>query len=146
MNTNEKTGAKVLLPMLRSLAARRPRSLMEARRIAEYQADVLRPLLMPSGARLIQHLTDLVPVRITYVDDLPESGIAFWNHKRWNIHIRATDTPSLQRFTVLHELKHIIDHPLRRDHPELLTEQVWERVADHFAAHVLKRQPTVAAN
>jgi Zn-dependent peptidase ImmA (M78 family) len=57
-----------------------------------------------------------------------------------HIHIRASDPVDNQAFTVLHELKHIIDHPLRRRATEFSSVD-WEALANHFAMRVLTLSP-----
>ncbi len=74
---------------------------------------------------------------VDYLDTLPAQGISFWTTGQWRIHVRTNDPADVQAFTVLHELKHIIDHPLRRGTTGSLGNLDWEAVADHFAARVL---------
>lgn len=122
------------LTALRSLAAAPVASMTDALAVTERQACLLRDLLR-GKTDIAGHLTDLIPrIRIDLVDDIPVAGISFWDHRQWNIHVRAGDPGDAQAFTILHELKHIIDHPLRREHPDLFSDADWETLANHFAS------------
>lgn len=148
------TNDPILAPSAGPLAALRALALTPSEPLtgmlhnAECQAQLLRHLL-PIPANLNpHHLTGLIPsICVTYVDDMPSAGISFWGRQRWNIHVRASDPIDFQTFTVLHELKHIIDHPLRREQPDLFSELEWELLADRFAGEVLadERQPVAVS-
>jgi hypothetical protein len=124
---------------LRALAPQPSASVAEAFGAAERQAQLLRELLPRyPGNQIAGHLTELIPtIRVVYVDDIPVAGISFWGHGQWHIHVRASDPVDVQTLTVLHELKHIIDHPLRRNKPDLFSDDSWEVLAYHFAVFVL---------
>lgn len=133
------------LAELRTLAASPSGSMADALSVTKRQARLLRNLL-PEGAAIADAVTDLIPrVRIDFVDDIPLAGISFWGRRQWNIHVRASDPVEGQQFTILHELKHIIDHPLRREHPDLFSDADWEALANHFAMHVSVRQSVAVA-
>jgi hypothetical protein len=122
------------LTALRSLAATPVDSMADALAATERQARLLRDLL-PGDADIAEHLTGLIPrIRIDYVDNIPVAGISFWGQQQWNIHVRKGDPVEVQEFTILHELKHILDHPLRREHPNLVSDADWETLANHFAS------------
>lgn len=110
-------------------------SFADALRVTNAQAQLLRGLL-PTPARL----NDLFPsILVEYVDAIPVPGIAFWAESRWHIHIRASDSTRIRESTTLHELKHIIDNPLRRERSSMLSDIDWEVLANHFARRVLTR-------
>jgi hypothetical protein len=131
------------LVALRALTEQPSQSLTDLLHAADQQAELLQNLLPSAPGHILEHLTHLIPtIRIDYVDTIPVPGIAFWGNDTWHIHIRTNDPIDVQTFTGLHELKHIIDHPLRRQWPELLRDSDWEGVADHFAAGVLAGEST----
>jgi hypothetical protein len=131
------TGARTL-SALRALDTNRAWSLTGALETATRQAELLRELLPDAASQLASRLTDLMPsILVEQVDGIPVPSASFWAHGHWHIHIRASDVPDEQRFSVLHELKHIIDHPVRSQHPTLLSDGDWESAANHFATQVL---------
>jgi hypothetical protein len=145
MTTITKDDAPTLTPgsraltALRALAGEPSESLTGMLGAADRQAQLLRNLLPVLGDQIPTHLTELIPIiLIDYIDSIPSAGISFWARGQWNIHVRASDSVDCQTFTVLHELKHIIDHPIRRQQPDLIRDVDWEMLADHFASRVLK--------
>ena len=132
------TGA---LAALRALAVDPSQPTADQLQAVDRQAQLLRDLLPEAIDQLPSSLTDLMPsILVEHIDDIPVAGIAFWGNDHWHIHIRAGDPANAQAFTMLHELKHIIDHPLRR-RPNALRASDWEAIADRFAVQVLVREP-----
>lgn len=146
-------GATVLAS-LRALAPGRPLSLDEALQLAERQANRLLELC---GGASVPVPTSIVAgqPRITVEHDslLPTeaaSGCSDWDSQRrtWVISLNPTEPRRRQRFTVLHEYKHILDHPgpgiLPTDYPYQRSPA--EIVADYFAGCALmpKRLLTAA--
>ena len=131
-----------VLGMLRALVPQRPLTPGEALRIAELQAN-----------RLLQHFgieTNAVPeaivsqfprVRVVRERGLPVSGAAHWNGRHWIITVNADEPLCRQRFTLMHEFKHVLDHTtkdrLYHDRPFQSASEQAERVADYFAACLL---------
>lgn len=134
----------IVTPVLRTLRAVVPaRRLghLEALRVAEQQADLLRDTLGVTEdyfpVELIGHLPH---VTVATVDHLPVSGLTFWGDHHWHIHIRASEASPDRRFTTLHEFKHVIDHPYQGacyDARLSIAAAERELVADYFAACVL---------
>lgn len=118
----------------------------EALRVAELQAALLADLLNVDSRDLgEQHLAGLPRITVTY-EDIPVSGMSHWNGQTWVITLAKSDGPARQRFTLLHEFKHIVDHGhvarlYQGDRDRTSAEQA-EAVADYFAGCVLvpKRQ------
>ena len=81
----------------------------------------------------IETLEALPRLYLSYVDSLPVSGLSRWQGQTWRIAVAAEDPLGRQRFTALHEFKHIIDHT----HQQFLPQGMAERVADHFAGCLL---------
>lgn len=131
-----------LLANLRTLIPARPTDFSESLRIAEHQA-----------ARLLTHfgvrrwpvpetmLFELPRLVVEQRFNLPTSGCCFWETGRraWIVQINATEPYTRQRFTLLHEYKHIIDH----GRAEMLygndagSGERAERAADFFAGCAL---------
>ncbi|WP_255556421.1 ImmA/IrrE family metallo-endopeptidase [Tessaracoccus palaemonis] len=108
---------------------------------ARAQAERLREILGVTDHYFPTRLLDNVPhLRIEVVDDLPASGASFWGQGSWQIHVAATEPWLAHRLTILHELKHIIDHPRQSDvYDERAFVAYGERelIADYFAGCVL---------
>jgi Zn-dependent peptidase ImmA (M78 family) len=139
-NTNE--GVSVL-KSLRSLMPARVLSYPEALQRAEAQAHRLLTLHgISHGPVPIEIVTELPRLRVEQTYDLPVSGSAHWDGGSWVLTVNAAEFDRRQRFSVMHEFKHVIDHPTRHliqgDRLAKLTaEQIAEKVADYFAACVL---------
>jgi predicted transcriptional regulator len=127
---------------LRALAPHRPLPAWEARILAERQAAKLLALQgvrdLPVPELLIEHLPR---VDVVYRRSRSLSGSAKWTGGRWVIVVNANDTWGRQRFSLCHELKHVIDAPaeaaLYRDRGYAWAAVQRERAADYFAACLL---------
>lgn len=126
---------------MRSLTPHRRTSHLESLRLAAHQAAALRDLL---GVHTDRFDTDLVAslprVTVQAVANLPASGASFWGNGTWHIHLHADEPDTHRHFTVLHELKHIIDHPVQKnvyDERAFVVYGEREIIADYFAACVL---------
>lgn len=113
----------------------------EALRVAELQASKLSELLGCDAQDITEHeIAGLPRIMVTY-EDLPVSGTSHWNGDAWVIALSRGDGLARQRFTLLHEFKHIIDHGqalhlYRGDRKRTPAEQA-EAAADYFAGCVL---------
>lgn len=114
----------------------------QALRIAELQAtrfriltDQRRPLL-PTAA-----IADLRRIQVERMSPLPVSGATAWSEGRWLILLRASEPEGRQRFSLAHELKHILDHRfidvLYEGIPEAQRHDFIEQVCDYFAGCLL---------
>jgi len=76
---------------------------------------------------------------------MPFSGSSTWVKGRWVIELNADEAYVRNRWTLAHELKHILDHPfIDRLYPDLVrfdSGQRAERAADVFAACLLMPRP-----
>lgn len=126
---------------LRSLAPRRRMSHLESLRLAEAQANKLRDILGVTTDFFATQLVECLPrVLVRTVEDIPASGASFWGNGTWHIHIHADEPVTHRRLTLLHELKHIIDHPIQKyvyDERAFVVYGEREIIADYFAACVL---------
>lgn len=135
-NTNQPQGGPSVLATLRHLIPDRSLQLYEALRIAELQANRLLELTgnrdQPAGAELV---TRLPRIRVEY-RRLPTSGLSYWNGQHWVIGINRSEPETRQRFTLLHEFKHIIDHG-RTEQLYRNNARLAEQAADYFAGCAL---------
>lgn len=135
-----------ILKRLRGLTPTRACTFDEALGLAERQASRLNYIL--SGQRLSfqfggiteQHIAELPRIHVVY-EQLPVSGMSHWNGREWIICISRDDTTARQRFTLLHEFKHIIDHGhtehLYTGDKRTTPHEQAERAADFFAGCAL---------
>src|SRR3954464_10524333 len=107
-NTNEN---RSVLASLRSLIPiRRVVDYRDALMVAELQAARLLELTGNTETP-ISSLTIATLPRIRVVRrELPTSGMSYWDGRTWVIALNASEPSTRQRFTLLHEYKHIIDH------------------------------------
>ena len=141
-----------ILQQLRTLGANRPLSHNEARSITERQAARLRKLLDVEDDYIFPATTidDLPHITVT-LDHAPstdgramqESGITGWSpeDRSWHIFINPDHHVHRQRFSLLHEYKHVIDYPVYQTaYPATARashEERREAICDYFAACVL---------
>jgi len=141
-NSSTLASRQGVLRALRTLAIEPSESLTDLLQATDKQVGLLRNLLPGSPENILAQLTRLIPsIMIEHVDSMPVPGVSFWGNGSWKIHIRASDRLDVQVFAGLHELKHIIDHPLRRRQPDLLKAGGWEGLADYLAAGVVSWEP-----
>lgn len=142
-----------VLASLRALAPTQAMTLDEALRLAERQANRLLELCggptVPVPSSIV---TDQPRITVEHDPELPAhaaSGCSDWDkHRRtWVISLNPTEPRRRRRFTVLHEYKHIIDHPSPGIRPSRYAYQrpVAEIVADYFAGCVLIPKRLLAA-
>lgn len=133
------TEAKSLLARLRSLIPSEAVSERVALLVAEAQAARLRAAI-GSGYRFdTGRLASLPRLRLEK-RSLPTSGVTYWDGQRWRIAVNADEPSVRQRFTLLHEYKHVIDHGATARLYGTETAAQRERAeaaADYFAGCVL---------
>lgn len=119
----------------------------QAYAVAEKQVHLF---LQLSGCTQPHQISDAIAAlprfRIELIAELATSGNSEWTDNHWLIQIRSTEPPVRQRFTLAHELKHIIDDPLvGADHysNDLSQKQRShiESVCDYFAGCLLVPRP-----
>lgn len=128
------------LAQLRALVPERALDFHQALRVAELQATTLRRLTdAVDGAIGEDSITDLPRLRVVY-RQLPTSGMSYWDGRMWVIAINSSEPPTRQRFTLLHEFKHIMDHSrVNRLYgaPGAGADKRAEQACDFFAGCVL---------
>ena len=136
---SRKTSAVVAL---RRVMPDRPLRLAEAYVLAERQATRLLEVAHLQHAPVPDSVVSRLPrVRVERRMDLTRSGMTEWFEGAWRITINAAEPPFRQRFTLAHELKHVLDHPfLPRAYgsiPGTEPGELAERICDYFAACLL---------
>ncbi|MBA2715560.1 MAG: ImmA/IrrE family metallo-endopeptidase [Propionibacteriales bacterium] len=135
------TETRSVLASLRAMSPQRGASFTEALRVAELQAARLLELWdiqMPSvPSEIVSELPRVQVVRA----ELPVSGTSHWSGHAWVITLNEGEAWVRQRFTLMHEFKHIIDHGQTRHlyggDRRHSSEEQFELVADYFAGCVL---------
>jgi hypothetical protein len=140
---NTKTGNESVLRTLRALVPQRRLSYFESLRIAELQANRMLELFEIEGPLVPSELiTELPRVQVRVEDDLPVSGSTHWENGKWVITLNGSEPVARQRFSLMHEFKHAVDHTTRdflygHADDDAVASARAERAADHFAACVL---------
>lgn len=145
MHTTTTQPGGSVLASLRALASSHPMTLDEALRLAERQAILLLELCggptVPVPSSIV---TDQPRITVEHDPALPAeaaSGCSDWDSRRrtWVISLNPTEPRRRRRFTVLHEYKHIVDHPGPgiRSSRYAYQRPAAEIVADYFAGCVL---------
>lgn len=131
-----------VLAQLRGLMPNRPLNLVDARWVAERQANrmlALQGVTEPPVPEAV--ITDLPRLWVRRADLNKSSGGCQWIANRWLILLKASDLPTRQRFSLAHEYKHILDHPFGEHlYPPmagLTTSERAERACEFFAACLL---------
>jgi predicted transcriptional regulator len=145
------THKQSVLRTLRSLMPHRSLTLTEAMERAELQANRLLAMHGIDTPGTPSELVTLLPhLRVEPRYNLPVSGSAHWEASTWVVRVNASDSHARQRFSLMHEFKHVLDHPfpheIRSASRDRLSHDVMrERVADYFAACVLMPKRLVKA-
>ena len=132
-----------VLKTLRSLMPKRVLSYAEQMQRAELQANRLVAMSgIARGAVPSEIVIELPRLRVEKAFDLPVSGSAHWDGGSWVITVNGAEFSLRQRFSLMHEFKHVLDHTTRHliqddKATKLSGEQIAEKVADYFAACVL---------
>lgn len=132
---------------LRAAMPRRPLLLDEALRIAERQASLLRAQLGRSRTTALptEAITGLPCLTVTTRRRLSKSALVTKTERGWVIVLNADEPIVRQRFSLCHELKHVLDDPFSEQYEHRLypgygglsSDDLAERVCDHFAGALL---------
>jgi predicted transcriptional regulator len=114
----------------------------EARSIAERQAHKLHALLRVSEPPFpLEAIQSLPRVEVHYVSSPNISGAILWQRGKWRILVNRTESRGRRQFSLAHEVKHMIDHPIAgtiyKDSRFGTAHVAAERAADYFAACLL---------
>lgn len=104
-----------IMKEVRALMPLRPLTLSEAFTVAELQANKLLQVLDERGPAVnVAKLADLpkVEVQTQPRHRMPTlAGFTQWVDGRWLIVVNRDSVPGRRRFTLGHEIKHVLDHP-----------------------------------
>lgn len=146
--TTTATTSRSVLASLRVLTPHRQVTFHEALRIAELQATKLADSIADERGIMEHDITGLPRITVVY-EDLPVSGMSHWNGHHWVITIASGDSTARQRFTLLHEFKHIVDHGrtgwLYCGDRQRSAEDQAEAAADYFAGCALVTKRSLKA-
>jgi Zn-dependent peptidase ImmA (M78 family) len=132
-----------LLAQLRAIVPLRPLTLPEGLGLAEIQAETLLVASNVTSPPVPESVViDFPRVRVIRERPLPISGASHWTAGVWTIIVNEDEPQVRQRFTMAHELKHVLDaaHTPAVLYPtvgEMDTDERAERVCDFFAASLL---------
>jgi len=100
-----------VISTLRDFVPIRPLTREEALRIAELQAHRFHEMVGLSGPPFADGLIAALPrIQIERLSPIPVSGSTHWASSRWLIVLNGAEPAVRQRFSLAHELKHILDH------------------------------------
>lgn len=127
---------------LRLVCPNRQLTPWEARTVAEKQAHKLHSLMNIQEPPFPEQAIEYLPrVEVRYIKSRRLAGAVSWRSGKWRIVVNRDDSWGRQRFSLAHELKHLIDHPMRGAlYPDTRYgsgEEAAERAADYFAACLL---------
>jgi predicted transcriptional regulator len=127
---------------LRAIIPNRRLHFSEALRLAELQANRFRELLGHTEPELPEDAIARLPrLIVTREADLPVSGMAQWHNGRWIVALNTHEPEVRQRFSLAHELFHIINHTtkewLQPGDGYLSAHDSGEKLADYFAGCLL---------
>jgi hypothetical protein len=140
-----------IVSRLRSMMPSRPLTFREAQVIAERQAATVLStwgLDASDGFRVPEEVISEIPrIEVRYQTGMAQSGSSTWRAGAWRVAVSSEEWHCRQRFTLAHELKHILDSPhesqIYSDLPEATPAQRRARtrhieaLCDHFAACLL---------
>jgi predicted transcriptional regulator len=122
---------KGVLTKLRLMRPARTLTRTEARRVAERQAAKLLRLREVYEAPIPEEaITHLARIQVHRANLGSLSGVSHWDGCCWHISVNARHALVRQRFTIAHELSHVLDEPYKR----FVRKDQAEEIADYFAA------------
>ncbi len=134
------------LTTLRDMMPIRPLSHIESLRVAELQAMKLLALSGVEDAPVPDTIiTDLPRIQVERIIPSPVSGAAQWSKGRWLILLNGAEPKVRQRFSLIHEFKHVLDNPfvnvLYPSAGAMSEHARAEQVCDYFSGCVLMPRP-----
>ncbi|MFN8103913.1 MAG: ImmA/IrrE family metallo-endopeptidase [Acidimicrobiia bacterium] len=135
-----------IIASLRDMVPIRPLTRIEALSVTERQALRLLELTGVNAPPVPERVAGELPrVQVIRSARIGHSGASAWEQGRWRIVLNANDSRLRQRFSLFHELKHILDHPFARQLYGAVDgheRDDWiELVCDYFAGCVLMPRP-----
>lgn len=139
----------MIITNLQRLVPRRPLHRTEALAVAEKQAQRLRTALdVDTAAITTEQLRAIPGVLIEEVAALGVSGATRQVGDLWIVLVNSDEAPVRRRFTIAHEIKHILDdqaisHLRQKGSGTAAPSWLTERVCDYFAACLLMPRPHI---
>jgi len=139
----KETERRSALTALREQVPQRALTSGEVRQVLERQATRLLALSETAGPPVpVEAIASALPrVMVKRVPDLPSSGRAQWNGQAWVLLVDAGEPKVRQRYSLAHELAHVVWHPLSaRSLPDTTRTLAAERIeyaCEYFAACLL---------
>lgn len=135
---------------VRSLMPHRALEPHEARGLAERQTLKLLGLLGLDSAPVdLDAIAGLPRLSVKVAPGLPVSGFSEWSGSKWLIALKADEPLMRQRFTLAHELKHVLDNPyidgLYPGADGKPSAERAESICDFFAGCLLMPRPWLKA-
>lgn len=135
-----------VIATLRDRVPLRPLTYSEHLRIAELQAQRFLQLVGVSEAPVPERvITELPRIHVEHMTPFPVSGASHWSSGQWLVVVNGSEPRVRQRFSLAHELKHIIDHrfsgPIFSSFPERDRRRLAEQICDYFAGCLLMPRP-----
>lgn len=141
--------SRSILAQLRDIVPIRPLSRPEALQIAERQALKLLELSGISDVPVPERIISELPrIDVRRISPFPVSGATHWVNGSWAIVVNGAEPITRQRFSLAHELKHVIDHRfihvLYTGEPDPDERHRWiESTCDYFAGCLLVPRPAL---
>jgi predicted transcriptional regulator len=139
----QETKPRSTLAMLREQVPQRPLTGYEVRQVLDRQATRLLKLSETFGPPVpVEAIATALPrVVVKRVEGLPSSGRAQWSGVAWVLLVDAKEAKVRQRYSLAHELAHVIWHPLSAhvlpDTNHSSASQRIEAACEYFAACLL---------
>jgi Zn-dependent peptidase ImmA (M78 family) len=137
-----------IIMKLRDMVPLRPLRYSEALRLAELQAQRFLELVGVSEPSIPERvITELPRIEVNRLSPFPTSGASQWAQGRWLVVLNGSEPLTRQRFSLAHELKHIIDHRfgglMYAKFPASDRNAMVEHICDYFAGCLLMPRPWV---
>jgi predicted transcriptional regulator len=124
--------SRSIIAEVRDVMPMRPLGYGEAQHVAEVQAA---RFLVAAGITappvLESAIAELPKVDVNRTSPFPVSGATEWAGGRWHVVLNGSEPATRQKFSLAHELKHILDHPF--------VEQIYSRFPDHDRPATIER-------
>lgn len=135
---------------VRSLMPRRRLNTTELRNVAERQAlRLLSRLGVQHPDEIVEAIASLPRVQIRSTYDIASSGLSAWTGSHWQILLKADDAYVRRRFSLAHEIFHVLSHPyadvIFKAGSQPATDLKTELACDYFAGTLLMPRPWLKA-
>jgi hypothetical protein len=137
-----------VITKLRDLMPLRPLHYSEALRLSEVQAQRFLKMVGVSEPAVPERvITELPRIRVSRMSPFPTSGATHWAQGQWLVVLNGAEPIGRQRFSLAHELKHIIDHRFEKlvysRFPSSDRTALVEQICDFFSGCLLMPRPWV---